>query len=369
MENKRIAVSILLVMILLVSANAQNYLNGVECVSFDEAHNRYLVSSMYNGRIVAIDMEGNQTTWKHGLGECYGNCILGNTFYVTVNTHTLKGFDLDTREEVLNIYIPPLNNLDGMAADSSGQYLYVVDTGGRIHKIDLQSHMSSIFVSSGLAAWTQDIIYDHANDRLLTASWSSNAPVQAISLEDSSISTAVVTPYGYYDGITIDQFGNIYLGSHWGADFVVVYDSEFTDPPELIYGNFADPAGLDYNQRDDILAVPNFSGDSVEFIYIQQSGVEPMLSIQAPGQFRLEAGYPNPFNAVMTIPLIMENSAQVEISVYDNLGRRISVLAQGNYGPGEHIISWNADDLASGVYFIRGLCGSKGSCQRVVLTK
>ena len=347
----------------------QNLLDHPESVAFDSLHNRYLVSNIGDGKIIAIDLEGTQSVWKQGLGECYGNCILGNTFYVSLNTNTVKGFDLDTKTEVLNIYIPPLNNLDGMAADSSGQFLYVVDTGGRIHKIDLLNHMSSVYVSTGLAAWTQDIIYDYAHNRLLTASWSANAPVQAISLEDSSLTTAVVTPYGYYDGITIDQFGNIYLASYYGADFIVVYENGLTNPPEQIFGDFADPSGLDYNQRDNILAVPNYSGDSVEFINIPQSGIESGLQVQAPGEFRMAAGYPNPFNSELTIPLILENPAQVELGVYDNLGRQISILALGNYGPGVHRISWKASDLASGIYYIKGKCGTKESYQKVVLTK
>ena len=57
---------------------AQNYINGPWAVSWDLHHNRYLVSSYDNGRIVAIDTSGQQSIFKE-IADCTGNHVSDNT--------------------------------------------------------------------------------------------------------------------------------------------------------------------------------------------------------------------------------------------------------------------------------------------------
>jgi hypothetical protein len=143
----------------LSSVYGQNLLLNPESVAFDYQNNRYLVSNVGDGAIVQIDSNGVQSYFAQGLGFCAGNCIVGNTLYVSADS--LIGIDLDSGEIVFSLVIPALNNLDGMAADSSG-HLYVVDTYGMIYKIYLSDTTYSYFVPSGLGTLPQDIIYDHA---------------------------------------------------------------------------------------------------------------------------------------------------------------------------------------------------------------
>jgi len=69
--------------------------------------------------------------------------------------------------------------------------------------------------------------------------------------------------------------------------------------------------------------------------------------------------YPNPFNSVTTIrfvvPQIGSQGCQVNITLYDILGARVSVLLNNFVLPGTHTISWQGMDgsgrpLASGIY-------------------
>ena len=52
------------------------------------------------------------------------------------------------------------------------------------------------------------------------------------------------------------------------------------------------------------------------------------------------------------------NGDELEIRVYDTVGREVALVARGSYSPGEHEISFNADNLPSGLYFYRVSIGN-----------
>ena len=247
-----------------IIAQAQNLVYKPESVAFDSLRNRYLVSNIGNGAIIAIDTGGVQDTFMTGFGSCFGNCISGDSFYVSNGTN-IFGIDLTTEEIFMDIEMPPASrSYDGLTTDTSGN-LYVVYTGGAIYKIPIAQQVYSIYVASGLATATQDIIFDARNNRLLLAGYSTGAPIQAIDMTDSSLTNLVYTPFGFMDGITMDHAGNLYLSCSTGGT-VYRYNKHITNPPELISSGHHEPSGLDYNFRDNVLAVPNFSGNTVDFI-------------------------------------------------------------------------------------------------------
>ncbi len=70
-------------------------------------------------------------------------------------------------------------------------------------------------------------------------------------------------------------------------------------------------------------------------------------------QFSLETAYPNPFNPSATIPFALPEAANVALTVYDVLGRRIATLADGRYEAGRHEAIFDGSRLASGLYIVR----------------
>ena len=58
-----------------------------------------------------------------------------------------------------------------------------------------------------------------------------------------------------------------------------------------------------------------------------------------------------PFNPATQLAFDLPQAAQVELSVFDLLGRRIAVLAQGEYAAGTHTLRLDASAWASGTYF------------------
>jgi hypothetical protein len=265
--------SILLAAIILISlsatGNCQNYLSGAECVSFDEAHNRYMVSSWANGRLVTIDTNGVQGLFKTSLGHALGHCLHENTVYVSIGT-VIRGYDLDDTSMVMEVSIYNARQLDGMTTDTSG-YLYVVDYvydnawPDRMYRINLTTLDYTTFVDSGLCDKPQDVVYDAKNNRLIVVGAGTDGLVTAVDLTEFAVYTVVQVPVSSYDGIAIDDSDNYYLACYQIGD-ILKYDSAFTNPPILFSGGYDAPANLSYNRRDHILAIPCFDGNTVEFV-------------------------------------------------------------------------------------------------------
>jgi hypothetical protein len=77
------------------------------------------------------------------------------------------------------------------------------------------------------------------------------------------------------------------------------------------------------------------------------------LDMAAPDIFI--GAYPNPFVDNNLIRYHIETTSKVTINVYDETGKLVRVLVNQNMDPGTYSISWNASNLAKGVYFINAI--------------
>ncbi|MEZ5360561.1 MAG: dockerin type I domain-containing protein [Candidatus Zixiibacteriota bacterium] len=247
---------------------AQNLLDGPECVAFDSVRNRYLVSNVYSGNIVAFDSLGNQSLWGNyfNQGMALGNIIDGNTFYVSMGTDDIIALDLETGEQVWSFFVPGYEfGVDGLAVDTSG-YLYVVGRlSGKIMKINLSDTTGVVLVSSGLPMYPQELYFDAKYNRLLVGSWTTNAPIVAVDVNTGAITTLVYSTVGFTDGITMDPQRNVYIASEeYGV--VTMYDSAFTEPPVTIISGLQGPSGLEFNWQKRVLSIPVTDVDTVVFL-------------------------------------------------------------------------------------------------------
>ncbi len=79
--------------------------------------------------------------------------------------------------------------------------------------------------------------------------------------------------------------------------------------------------------------------------------------------------YPNPFNAMVTVPFSLPKSADVELALYDVTGRQVALIAHGSYAAGNHRIEWSSEGYATGVYLLRLTAGKKVLTTKVMAIK
>jgi hypothetical protein len=68
---------------------------------------------------------------------------------------------------------------------------------------------------------------------------------------------------------------------------------------------------------------------------------------------RLNSNYPNPFNGLTTISYHLPVATEVDLSVYDVLGRKVATLVKERRVKGDHTVVFDPKDLPSGTYFCR----------------
>jgi len=85
--------------------------------------------------------------------------------------------------------------------------------------------------------------------------------------------------------------------------------------------------------------------------------------------FSLMQNYPNPFNPATTIEFALPQTSNVNLVVYDLLGRVVRELASGEFNAGYHKINFDASNLASGIYFYSLKAGDFVSVKKLMLLK
>jgi hypothetical protein len=111
---------------------------------------------------------------------------------------------------------------------------------------------------------------------------------------------------------------------------------------------------------------------SAEFRNSQNKALEVTLdgaNGQVPVSFELSQNYPNPFNPRTGIRYQVPGASDVKITVYDMLGREVSVLVNERKLPGNYEASFDGSGLASGVYYYRLTAGSFVQTRAMMLVK
>ncbi len=88
-----------------------------------------------------------------------------------------------------------------------------------------------------------------------------------------------------------------------------------------------------------------------------------------PTTFSLSQNYPNPFNPATVISYQLAVNSFVTVRVYDELGREVSRLVNGNQSAGSHSVRWDGANFSSGVYFYELNAGDFHDVKKMVLMK
>jgi hypothetical protein len=87
-----------------------------------------------------------------------------------------------------------------------------------------------------------------------------------------------------------------------------------------------------------------------------------------PKSFSLSQNYPNPFNARTNIRFSLTKPSDVTINIYNIVGQVVQTIS-GHYNAGDNNVTWDASNVASGVYFYKLNVGDVFETRKMVLLK
>ena len=101
------------------------------------------------------------------------------------------------------------------------------------------------------------------------------------------------------------------------------------------------------------------------------TGVDPFNEELLPTKIELYQNYPNPFNPETTIKYTLKENYNgiVNISVYDINGKHIQILVNEVQPTGSYNVTFNAGDLASGIYYYRIITKDFKITRKMILIK
>lgn len=346
------------------TAQAQNLLYNPEHVVYDSLHQRYLVSNYGDGKIIAIDLMGNQTLAIDGITGSLGLHIVDTVLCISAG-HNVHLYSLNSFTLIQTLTLSVSNWLDGMIDDGMGN-LYAVENAGKIHKISLTALTDTIIISGGLPLYPQDVAYDPDSNRLIVVCWQTNSPVAAVNLNNYSVSTLMATSLGQFDGIIRDDNGDLYLSSWRNGGRIYKLYYPYTAGPVSFSQGHAGPAGLGLNWNNRTLVVPNFNANSLSYLPLNTASVD--VKHVKGNKFQLHQNYPNPFNPSTTIGFEISEPGFVSLKIYNLLGQEVADLIHRKMNAGNHFITWNADRFAGGIFFYRMTVNDQSITRKMILT-
>ena len=88
-----------------------------------------------------------------------------------------------------------------------------------------------------------------------------------------------------------------------------------------------------------------------------------------PERFGLSQNYPNPFNPTTTLEFRLPKSSQTSLKIYNALGQEVATLVDDQLSPGTFKAEWDANGMASGMYFSRLIAGQYTETRKLMLVK
>jgi hypothetical protein len=186
---------------------------------------------------------------------------------------------------------------------------------------------------------------------------------------DSQTKTAVNTWYhvvGLYDGSNFEIYINSNLDNHTSFSGTIM-----TTNIDLMIGQVL-PNNSTYNFKgiiDDVRIYDYaLSVEEIEALYGETSAIHPEIK-SIPKNFSLMQNYPNPFNPMTMIKYDLPQAVTVKLQIFDLTGRLVQTLVNEHKPAGHYSAVWNAQNVSSGIYFIRLSAGDFTAVKKCVKLK
>jgi photosystem II stability/assembly factor-like uncharacterized protein len=248
-----------------------------------------------------------------------------------------------------------------------------------INKIYIGTSNGRILVTSDNGAnWTtntgypyvSDFAVDNANDNICYASLGGTSGSHVLKTTDggatwvnitnsipniaaNSVILRTAVPRMLFVGTDIGVFQSTNEGTSWvsfnsGLPAVEIYD-------------------MKYKQANGIILVATHGRGCWTFDLGSTLGTDPYSVI--PDRYILNQNFPNPFNPSTKINFAVPKSSQVNITIYDALGRRVDEIVNARFNPGTFEVTWDGSKYTSGVYFYKLIADNFVETKKMLLVK
>jgi hypothetical protein len=101
---------------------------------------------------------------------------------------------------------------------------------------------------------------------------------------------------------------------------------------------------------------------------------DPLSTKDIPSEFKLYDPYPNPFNPVITFSFELTKRSNIDLTVYDVLGRKVKSFNRIHLQSGRHQLNWKATDesgkmVSAGIYLYEFKIGTETQTGKVIYLK
>ncbi len=122
------------------------------------------------------------------------------------------------------------------------------------------------------------------------------------------------------------------------------------------------------NAAQTYVALTDSAGRYQLSVELASAGPGPNL----PSSFALEQNYPNPFSSSTVVPYELTTQSDIQVTIYDILGRVVRRISAGTQPAGAHSVLWDGRDasghkVASGIYLYSLRVGGEVLAKKMVM--
>jgi hypothetical protein len=237
-------------------------------------------------------------------------------------------YQIDANEGYENYSSPTIDRNGNIIFQTSSQdsgYINSVNYYGEINWKTTLGHYveDGAFINHGLVCDAEGKIY-------CGSSTGSHTNIWCIDKEGIILWKLDLEGYEYDTSPAIDSDGSLYIGTHLNSTFL-------NHVRNLIA------------VRDTVTSVPNDNPSELSYF--------------------LEQNFPNPFNSSTNIRYSIPLSDRVTIKVFDVMGKEVATLLDRFQNAGSYDVIFQADKLASGIFFYTLTSGNFMETKKLILLK
>ncbi len=318
---------------------------------------------IYSTSLVIKDVQGDSTQWK--LRAFPDSNFFNGGWEVANNYVTAIGPDSSTTE--IPTFVPTIFPIQPALA-TVGHVLFQVDMNNAVNKYTQQKIDPKTILIVGvkgqnpvLGGWAGNWL---PSDTVTTDS----TQATLITLNDSGKNGDKVAGDGIWSGLVTFPVGNVGGPGLFKYGFYYAGEDTLNGGYHPMDNEFLDGSvnhWVDVKAGDTVI-VNNKFGDPTN--YSSLTGVKKENNL-TPEKYTLDQNYPNPFNPSTVIRYSVPKSQLVTLKVYNLLGQEVATLVNNRQNAGNYQVTFNADKLASGIYFYNLNTAGFNATKKMILLK